>query len=173
MKLLPIILILLVSCSPQRRINRIVKKHPELLVNDTIKVIDTLVIDAIKFDTIIKVNQNVSGVDSILNSFKGKIDSLTHLKLGNDIKYYITQRKTIEDTLHHFQDDLEVLIWQDENGINVKVNKPEEEIIREIQVPYEKIQVTTMAKSMKIGIWILIIAFVTFFTFAVIKLLKH
>jgi len=139
-KLIPILLIILASCSPQKRINRIVKKHPELLVADTIRVIDTLVIEAVHFDTIIKVNQDVSGVDSILNSFKGKIDSITNLKLSNDIKYYITQRKTIEDTLYHFQDDLEVLIWEDENGINVKVNKPEQEIIREVLVPYQQIK---------------------------------
>jgi hypothetical protein len=78
-KLIPILLIILASCSPQKRINRIVKKHPELLVSDTIRVVDTVIIEAVHFDTII-VNQDVSGVDSILNSFKGKIDSITNLK---------------------------------------------------------------------------------------------
>ena len=52
MKLLPyIIAISLLSCSPQKRLNRLVKKHPDLLSNDTIRVIDTLVIPTIQIDT--------------------------------------------------------------------------------------------------------------------------
>lgn len=169
MKPLIIILALFaISCSPSKRINRIVKNHPELLVKDTIRVIDTLVIQSIKFDTIIKVNKDVSGVDSILNSFNDKIDSITKIKLGNDIKYYITERKAINDTLKHYQDDLEVLIWEDENGINVKVNKPEQEIIREIQVPYEKINVTTR-KGFVWFDWLLIGVLISLLTFIFLK----
>ena len=52
MKLLPYILaIALLSCSPQKRLNRLVKKYPDLLSNDTIRVIDTLVIPTIQIDT--------------------------------------------------------------------------------------------------------------------------
>lgn len=37
-----LIMILLCSCSPERRIARIVKRHPELLVKDTLTLRDTL-----------------------------------------------------------------------------------------------------------------------------------
>jgi hypothetical protein len=50
-KLLPIILILLISCSPQKRLNRLVKNHPHLIENDTIIVHDTIIIPSITHDT--------------------------------------------------------------------------------------------------------------------------
>jgi len=52
MKLIPyIIAIGLLSCSPQKRLNRLVKKHPHLIQNDTVIVHDTLIIPTIQIDT--------------------------------------------------------------------------------------------------------------------------
>lgn len=47
------------SCTPQRRLNRLIKKHPELLYKDTLIVKDTvsIVIPSIKLDTFVKVEQ--------------------------------------------------------------------------------------------------------------------
>ena len=43
-KVIPYIflIVLIISCSPQTRFNRLIKKHPELLTNDTITVYDTI-----------------------------------------------------------------------------------------------------------------------------------
>ena len=143
MKLIPyIIAIGLLSCSPQKRLNRLVQKHPHLIQNDTIVIHDTFTIESTKFDTIIKTNQDLSGVDSVLNNFKNKLDSVTKVEMSKEIKYYITQRKSIEDTIKHFHKDLIVLIWEDENGINVNVEKPQQDIVREILVPVEKYNIT-------------------------------
>jgi len=46
------LIILIVGCTPQKRLNRIVKNNPHLLVKDTIRVVDTIVIDNYSFDTI-------------------------------------------------------------------------------------------------------------------------
>ena len=54
MKHLIIILVVLSSCSPQKRLNRIVKKHPELIKIDTVRLIDTVVIDSYHYDTTTK-----------------------------------------------------------------------------------------------------------------------
>jgi len=43
-----------VGCSPQKRINRIVKKHPHLVQKDTVHIHDTIVVEAYKHDTITK-----------------------------------------------------------------------------------------------------------------------
>ena len=52
MKLLPYILaIALLSCSPAKRLQKLVKKHPHLIQNDTVKVIDTILIPTIQIDT--------------------------------------------------------------------------------------------------------------------------
>ncbi len=46
------LIILIVGCTPQKRLNRIVRNNPHLLVKDTIRVVDTIVIDNYSFDTI-------------------------------------------------------------------------------------------------------------------------
>jgi len=45
-------LILLASCSPQKRLHRLVKKHPELTQLDTIKIIDTIIVPGTNIDTV-------------------------------------------------------------------------------------------------------------------------
>lgn len=43
-----------VACSPQRRLNRLVRKHPELISKDTVRIIDTIRIPSIQLDTTIE-----------------------------------------------------------------------------------------------------------------------
>jgi len=44
---------LFVSCSPQKKLNRLVKKHPELIKVDTIKVHDTTITEHVRKDTML------------------------------------------------------------------------------------------------------------------------
>jgi hypothetical protein len=59
---------LLFSCSPQKRLNRLVKKHPSLVELDTIKIIDTVITSTIQHDTttVFKVSTH----DTVINSEK-------------------------------------------------------------------------------------------------------
>ncbi len=54
LKLLSLLLILSLSysCTCERKLDRVLKKCPELLVNDTIKIRDTIVINGVQKDTI-------------------------------------------------------------------------------------------------------------------------
>ena len=45
-------ILLLASCSPQRRLHRLVTKHPELSRVDTIKIQDTVIVLGLKADTV-------------------------------------------------------------------------------------------------------------------------
>ena len=45
-------LLLLMSCSPQKRLHRLVNKHPELSRVDTIKIQDTVIVPGPKVDTV-------------------------------------------------------------------------------------------------------------------------
>jgi len=45
------LIILLVSCSPQKRLNKLIKKHPTLVQLDTIVIRDTIVIEDYSYDT--------------------------------------------------------------------------------------------------------------------------
>ena len=51
-----LIICFLISCSPQKRLNRLVRKYPQLTQLDTIRIIDTIVIDNFNYDTIETVN---------------------------------------------------------------------------------------------------------------------
>ena len=48
------IILILASCTPQKRLNRLVKKHPELIKVDTLSVHDTIHTETIKADTVFK-----------------------------------------------------------------------------------------------------------------------
>jgi len=45
--------IICTSCSPQKKLNRLVKKHPELIKVDTIKVHDTTITEHVRKDTML------------------------------------------------------------------------------------------------------------------------
>ena len=48
-----ILILLLVACSPQKQLNRLIKRHPELLSKDTINFVvhDTIVVEKFSHDT--------------------------------------------------------------------------------------------------------------------------
>ena len=60
--------ILLVACTPQKRMNRLIKKFPNLVQLDTIRIVDTVIVPTIEHDTttIFKVSTH----DTIVNSEK-------------------------------------------------------------------------------------------------------
>lgn len=43
--------LILFACTPQKRLNRLITRHPELLEMDTIVVIDTVIIENYNYDT--------------------------------------------------------------------------------------------------------------------------
>ncbi len=106
---------------------RFAKAH-DLTTVDTITIIDYDTIPEVRIDTFVVVNDDVSGVDSILGSFKDKLDSVTHIQLGDEIKYYITNRKAIEDTINYWtkEDSIHVQIWESDRGIEFSVLKTKE-----------------------------------------------
>ena len=48
-----LLFLLLIACTPQKRLNRLIDKHPELLQKDTLNLVlhDTIVIESISHDT--------------------------------------------------------------------------------------------------------------------------
>ena len=81
MKLIFVILIaLLFSCSPQKRLNRLIKKYPELVKTDTIVVRDTI------RDTV-NITTNLTRVDTIF-SFSQVFDTITITKDNLTVRYY-------------------------------------------------------------------------------------
>ena len=52
--LIIITILIFASCSPQKRLHRLVTKHPELSRIDTIKIQDTILVPGVKTDTVFR-----------------------------------------------------------------------------------------------------------------------
>jgi len=116
-----------------RKLEKLTDKYPQLVTKDTLRDTVTVILKEIKIDTFIQTSKDVSQVDSILLNFEDKLDSLTRIELGDEIKYYVTNRQVIEDTLLHTEDGVTVKVWQDGDLIRISVDKPEEVITEVIE----------------------------------------
>jgi len=50
-------IIMITSCSPERRLHRLLALHPELVQNDTIRIQDTTILPGVKIDTLVLFSQ--------------------------------------------------------------------------------------------------------------------
>lgn len=46
-----VILLLLASCTPQKRLDRLIRRHPELVRVDSVKIVDTVITRDVSIDT--------------------------------------------------------------------------------------------------------------------------
>lgn len=46
-----VILLLLASCTPQKRLDRLIRRHPELVRVDSVKIVDTVITQEVSVDT--------------------------------------------------------------------------------------------------------------------------
>jgi hypothetical protein len=146
-KLLYISLIaLLFSCSPQKRLNRLVKKHPELVKIDTITVRDTI------RDTI-NVTTELVKVDTIF-SLNEIHDTITITKDNLTIRYY-------HDTVHDS-------IYISGKCDTIWVEVPYEKIV-EYKVPCDKVIVK---KGIDWWYWILLIIPILGFLYVLRELIR-
>ena len=72
--LLPILLVLM-ACSPKTRFTRLVTKHPELLTQDSVVLIDTfrVVVPEVRVDTVVKLNSLLDTVYLQQDQLKVKV----------------------------------------------------------------------------------------------------
>lgn len=63
-----LLILFLSSCSPQQRLQRLLKKNPQLIELDTIRVIDTVIIDNYTYDTITNIHLHDS--TTVINNEK-------------------------------------------------------------------------------------------------------
>lgn len=93
-------LITLFSCSPQRRLNRLVRKHPELIQVDTLLIRDTvtITIPSVKMDTFTTI-QELKTVDTIYFD-----RDFVHVKVWerNDTVYVSTKTDPIYKTVFRY-----------------------------------------------------------------------
>lgn len=76
----------LISCSPSKRINRIVKNNPELAIKDTITIIDTLIIETVTHDTTTKFIEHTTV--EVINNEKVRLQ-YRYDTITNEINHYV------------------------------------------------------------------------------------
>ena len=77
----------LASCSPEKRIQRIVEKHPHLVQNDTIIIHDTTVIQSYNYDTttVLVENKTVEVINNEKLRLVYRYDTLTR-EIHHDVE---------------------------------------------------------------------------------------
>lgn len=125
------------GCSAQKRLNRIVDKHPELVQ------VDTITIPEIKIDTFFSIDtQEVAGdIDSIFLEVPAECE-----EIKDDIITYIIDREILKDTVSYVRNvkndsidaTLQVTIWQEEDKVRVDVALVDSKVLAEKVVYVEK-----------------------------------
>ena len=135
MRILVIILMaLFFSCSPQKRLNRLVKRNPELVRTDTIVLKDTIR-DTISFTT------DLVHLDTII-SIKEFYDTVTIIKDNLTIRYYY--------------DTIEEKVYLEGQCDTIWIEVPYEKIV-EYKVPCDTVTAVTSPKWV---LWIIITAII-------------
>ena len=106
MRLWWIILIFICSCSPQKKLQRLINKHPELLTQDTLNLVihDTIVVEKYNYDTITQLSYHDSTI--VVNNEKVYLkyfyDTLTkeiyhEVTCFGDTVYFIKEVQVLVD----------------------------------------------------------------------------
>jgi len=83
--IIQIFFLILISCTPQKRLNRIVRNNPHLLNKDTIRVIDTIVLQNYSVDTIHEIEFH----DTVIIQNNDRVEA----------RYYYD---TLKKEIHHY-----------------------------------------------------------------------
>lgn len=124
----------LFACSPQKRLNRLVRNHPELVRTDTIVIKDTI------RDTIIT-NTELVHLDTVI-SVKELSDTVTIVKENLTIRYYY-------DTIHD-------KVYLEGQCDTIWIEVPFEKIV-EYKVPCDSVTAVTSPKWV---LWIIMTAII-------------
>jgi hypothetical protein len=122
-----------------RKLERLVQKYPFLKVSDTLTETVTVTIPELKIDTFFLLNQDVSKVDSLLEEYAHKLDSVSRLQLSTSIKSYIINRNILEDTVLIEHNGAIIKLWQNGKVLDFKLDIPERIVTKTIKVPVERI----------------------------------
>lgn len=122
------LVVMVCGCSPQKRLNRLVKNHPELLKIDTVYSTKTVTLAAESKDTSIAASQKVEGLYQLIFGLTGKLDSLERRELVKQITNYITNRPCLDgEVIIPFGSGGTVKLWQQGGVFFAQVRRPAQE----------------------------------------------
>lgn len=124
------------ACTPQQRLNHLLKKHPELITHDTIYKTKIVTIPEEKADTSAEIKIDTLGLDSVIKNAAPGIDTASTKAIEKSVTKWIKAKQLLKDTLRL---DLKhggyAIVWQQGKQIKLKLYLP----AYEIKVPYEAV----------------------------------
>lgn len=133
---------LIFSCSPQARLNRIIKHNPELAKTDTVYTKVPITIPGFNVDTTIQKNKSTAGIDSVINKFKTRIDSVIFLQLQAELqKAFIEKKCLTKPHTFNLPNGAKATITEDKNNLKLNVTKPTNTVIATVPTAINKFQV--------------------------------
>ncbi len=139
-----LLFLFLASCTPQKRLDRLIKNHPELSKEDTVYTTRGIDIPGFHLDTTFEASTDVSGLYSIIDHYKDCIDSLNRTRLTTEIKNYITTRKCLEDTFNVRLDNNGFCkIWQSKEVFHYQLSQPKRKMNISVPISVPKFETTT------------------------------
>jgi len=146
----------LCACSPEKRLARIVKKHPELVKSDTIEKIIEISIPEIEIDTSKEINPiYIKSLLETIEKYSKGIDSPKGVELKREVINIVNNVSLIKDTMSFTEDGVLVKLWQHNGRVNLKIFKPEEK--KEVKVPVTVNTIQPAIESKKFN-WVAFIA---------------
>ena len=149
------------SCTPQKRLDRLIRKHPELKHTDTVKTSVTITLPGVNHDTLIPINQNLDSIlSSVLLSYKGHIiDSMSSIKIEKQIVKQINNNGVLKDTVKFYLDDsTSIKLFQAGSFIHHTISRPPKKITKPVAVAYANVHDNPIQKE-KHWPWMLMGAF--------------
>ncbi|MDF2449396.1 MAG: hypothetical protein K0R26_1900 [Bacteroidota bacterium] len=138
------IIFLLTACNPQKRLNRLIKNHPELAKTDTIYSSKIVSAPGYTLDTSFKASNNVSGLTELIDTYKDFLDSIRRVKLTSEIKTYILDRNCLQDTFKvALNNGGFCKFWQHKGVFYYQLHQPPKKYKVTVPVQYQKFNVTT------------------------------
>lgn len=138
-----LLILFLASCSPQKRLNRLIKNNPELAKTDTIYSTKTFTVPGYKLDTTFKASENVNGLNELVNVYRDYLDSVKRQKLTADIKTFIVERKCLDDTFKvSLNNNGYCKFWQTKSTFHYELYQPTQKLSFSVPVSISNVKAT-------------------------------
>jgi len=122
--LIPILLLtLLASCSPSKRLDRLLRKNPELKVVDSVEYIVHDTIQAIDLQARFSTDTSTTSLDTVLLTLR---EYITNDSIIEVIRYMYKYKQVLKDTSTRIIDGVTIKMWQEGQYIGLNLTKPEE-----------------------------------------------
>src|SRR5690349_9231986 len=130
----------LFSCGPQKKLSRLLKKHPELVRSDTVYQDVFVTVPEVKIDTSAPINpQYIDRLLGIIDTYSSQLDSFSRIKIKQEIKYITNNHSLIQDTLIYVKDGVTIKLWQQAGKIELRLFKPKEQITQKVPVKVDSV----------------------------------